>query len=191
MTYRFYVGRLRIFEDQYDKARECFTYALRNCPLRETRNRQRILAHLVPVNMSFGILPTDELLHRYNLSEFRELAHAIRVGDIRGFNEAMQEHERKFIRFGLYLVLEKAKWIVYRNLFKRLYLVQGTHQLQLAKFETVLHNMGEEVDLDEIECILANLIYMGRIKGYLSHEKRVLVVSKKDPFPASATIIRP
>ena len=51
--------------------------------------------------------------------------------------------------------------------------------------------MGEEVDLDEIECILANLIFQGKIKGYLSHQKRFLVVSKADPFPMSAVIKKP
>lgn len=63
------------------------------------------------------------LMCRLLCSEFRELAHAMRIGDIRGFNDAMQEHERKFIRFGLYLVLEKAKGITYRNFFKRAYVV--------------------------------------------------------------------
>lgn len=44
------------------------------------------------------------------------------------------------------------------------------------------------MDLDEIECILANLIYQGLIRGYLSHAKRTLVLSKRDPFPVSAVI---
>ena len=40
-----------------------------------------------------------------------------------------------------------------------------------------------EYDSWQLECILANLIGKGRIKGYLSHDKAVLVVSKKgDPF---------
>jgi hypothetical protein len=39
--------------------------------------------------------------------------------------------------------------------------------------------------MDEMECILANLIYMGLIKGYISGEKHILVLSKKidDAFP--------
>jgi hypothetical protein len=33
--------------------------------------------------------------------------------------------------------------------------------------------------------ILANLIFKRYIRGYLSHEKRRLVLSKKEPFPTS------
>ena len=40
-----------------------------------------------------------------------------------------------------------------------------------------------EVELDEVECSIANLIQLKLVKGYLSHDKRVLVLSKKDPFP--------
>ncbi|MGK3754559.1 MAG: hypothetical protein ACI8RD_006868 [Bacillariaceae sp.] len=45
--------------------------------------------------------------------------------------------------------------------------------------------LGMPIDLDEIECILANLIYIGVVRGYLSHSKRILVLSKRDPFPTS------
>jgi hypothetical protein len=44
------------------------------------------------------------------------------------------------------------------------------------------------IDLDEVECILANLIFKQYIRGYLSHEKRILVLSKKEPFPTSKVI---
>jgi hypothetical protein len=46
----------------------------------------------------------------------------------------------------------------------------------------------EDVDMSEIECILANLIYQGKIKGYISHKGGLLIVSKQDPFPKSAVI---
>lgn len=39
------------------------------------------------------------------------------------------------------------------------------------------------MDMDEIECILANLIFKGYVKGYMSHQKKILVVSKAQPFP--------
>ena len=50
---------------------------------------------------------------------------------------------------------------------------------------------GIEVDMDEVECILANLIYSGKVKGYISHQKSILVLSKQDPFPISAIITKP
>jgi nuclear mRNA export protein PCID2/THP1 len=48
--------------------------------------------------------------------------------------------------------------------------------------------LDEEVDLDEIECIVANLIYQNKVKGYITHQKRTLILSKSDPFPKNAII---
>ena len=42
---------------------------------------------------------------------------------------------------------------------------------------------GIDMDVDEIECVLANLIFKGYLKGYLSHQHSKLVVSKAGPFP--------
>jgi nuclear mRNA export protein PCID2/THP1 len=42
---------------------------------------------------------------------------------------------------------------------------------------------GVEMDLDECECVLANLIYRKYVKGYISHKARTLVLSKQQPFP--------
>ena len=41
-----------------------------------------------------------------------------------------------------------------------------------------------EMDDDEVECLLANMIDKGYVRGYLSHEKKFLVLSQKDGFPA-------
>jgi hypothetical protein len=75
--------------------------------------------------------------------------------------------------------------ICYRTLFKRIHNVLGRHQVPLTQIMKVLQWLESPMDLDEIECILANLIYRGYVRGYLSHSKRVLVLSKKDPFPFS------
>ena len=46
----------------------------------------------------------------------------------------------------------------------------------------------EDIDADETECILANLIYEGKIKGYISQQHQKLVVSKQSAFPPLATV---
>ena len=43
---------------------------------------------------------------------------------------------------------------------------------------------ASDVDIDEIECLLANSIYKGNIRGYIAHYKRILVLSKDNPFPS-------
>lgn len=91
-------------------------------------------------------------------------------------------------RQGTYLLLEKCKTVCYRNLFKRIHLVLEKPQIPLAYVSHTFQWLGMPMDLDEIECILANLIYRGFVRGYLSHTKRVLVLSKRDPFPVAAVI---
>ena len=49
--------------------------------------------------------------------------------------------------------------------------------------------MGVQVDLDEVECFVANLIFQGFVKGYISHERKVAVLRKQEPFPAPHTFL--
>ena len=66
-----------------------------------------------------GWMPTKEALEKYDLTEFYEVADALKVGHIRRFNNALKTYERKFISSGVYLILEKLRMILYRNLLKK------------------------------------------------------------------------
>ena len=55
-------------------------------------------------------------------------------------------------------------------------------QVPLETLLAALRVNGTEMSMDELECILANLIFQQNIKGYIAH-KRCLVLSQKDPFP--------
>lgn len=51
-------------------------------------------------------------------------------------------------------------------------------------FVEALKFVGEtEMTIEETHCIVANLIYESKIKGYISHQHNKLVVSKQLPFP--------
>lgn len=190
VAYKYYVGRLKMFEDRYEEARDCFTFALRHTPAGHIGNVRRILINLVPVQMCLGVMPGPAVADRYGLGEFYELGAATRRGDVKSFEEIMKTHQRRFIMRGVYLVLEQVKVIAYRNLFKKIYVLTNSTRLKLSLLESALAWLGEQLELDEIECILANLIYQSKIKGYLSHEKQTLIVSKADPFPGAAIIKR-
>jgi nuclear mRNA export protein PCID2/THP1 len=53
----------------------------------------------------------------------------------------------------------------------------------LGLFVTAVEWQKIPMDIDEMESILANLIYEGYIKGYLSHQAGMLVVSSSNAFP--------
>jgi hypothetical protein len=58
VTFRYYVGRLNMFEDKYDVAEENLDYALLHCHRNAVANKKRILKYLVPVKLKRGRLPT-------------------------------------------------------------------------------------------------------------------------------------
>lgn len=188
VTYRYFVGRLNLFEDMYDLAEENLSYALQHCHKNSVANKKRILNYLIPVKLLRGRLPSVKLLEKYDLVEYIPFVMAIRRGDLRTFHQTLHENQDEFIRKGTYLLLEKCKTVCHRNLFKRVHLITGLHQLPLLHVVKAIKWLGIDMDLDEVECILANLIFRGAIKGYISHSKKILVLSKKDPFPKSAVV---
>lgn len=138
--------------------------------------------------MYLGVMPTEKLGKAYGLMELVKMGSAVKLGDVKTFNKILEENQAAFIHAGTYLVLEQVKIIVYRNLFRRIYVLSETTRLSLSLFVDALSGMDNEADLDEVECILSNLIYQGKIKGYISHQKRFLVVSKTDPFPITSVV---
>ncbi|XP_030373291.1 PCI domain-containing protein 2 homolog [Scaptodrosophila lebanonensis] len=184
ITYKYFVGRRAMFDSNYSMAVEDLSYAFAHCPERFTSNKRLILIYLVPVKMLLGYLPRKSLLERYDLLLFHDLALALKAGNVNKFDEIVHHHEIVLIRSGIYLLVEKLKFIVYRNLFKKVFAIRQTHQLDMGDFMSALQFVGvTDASLDETHCIIANLIYEGKIKGYISHAHNKLVVSKQNPFP--------
>ena len=46
---------------------------------------------------------------------------------------------------------------------------------------------GHDVDMDELECILANLKFKGLLKGFIAHSVGLLVTGS-NPFPSVASV---
>ncbi|NWS96219.1 PCID2 protein, partial [Mionectes macconnelli] len=189
VTYKYYVGRKAMFDSDFKQAEEYLSFAFEHCHRSSQKNKRMILIYLLPVKMLLGHMPTVQLLKKYDLMQFAEVTKSVSEGNLLLLNDALTKHETFFIRCGIFLILEKLKIITYRNLFKKVYLLLKTHQLSLDAFLIALKFMQvEDVDIDEVQCILANLIYMGHIKGYISHQHQKLVVSKQNPFPPLSTV---
>ncbi|XP_069677150.1 PCI domain-containing protein 2 [Periplaneta americana] len=189
VTYRYYVGRKAMFDSDYKAADEFLTFAFEHCHRQCRRNKRLILIYLIPVKMLLGYMPSPAVLEKYDLTQFTDVVQAVQQGNILQLNRVIQQHETFFIKCGIYLLLEKLKTITFRNLFKKVYLVMKTHQIPLEALLVALRNNKlDDIDLDETQCIVANLIYEGKIKGYISHQHKKLVVSKQNAFPALNTL---
>lgn len=189
ITYKYFVGRKAMFDSDYKTADEYLSYAFNHCHKRFPKNKRLILIYLIPVKMLLGNMPKREILQKYDVLQFYELTCALKEGNIAKFDEVIQRHELFFIKYGIYLIVEKLKIIGYRNLFKRVYFITQSHQLDLNDFLLALQFAGEnDITIDETHCIVANLIFEGRIKGYISYQHNKLVVSKQNPFPSLNSI---
>ena len=94
-----------------------------------------------------------------NLREFRPIVHALKTGNLGLMEDAMAKHEFFFVRTGIYLLVEKLKLIVIRQLFRSVQKMLGSHQLQLQAFLDALHYSGmPDCDMEELECLMAGLI---------------------------------
>ena len=139
--------------------------------------------------MLLGHMPTEYLLQKYNLKEFSSVIRSVKNGDLFGFDEALEENANFFWSNGIYLILEKLKMIAYRNIFKKVSHIVSTHQIPIQVFvSAITYSQKEDISLDEVHCILANLIFENKIKGYISLQHQKLVVSKQNPFPALSSV---
>lgn len=186
ITYKYFVGRKAMYDSDYKTSDEYLTFAFNHCPQKYIKNKRLILIYLVPVKMLLGYMPRKETMHKFNIPQFHELACSLKQGNLKGFDDVMQKYQSFFIDTGIYIIVEKLKIIAYRNLFKKVYFILQTHQIDLQYFLTALLFAGEEdITMDETHCIVANLIAEGRIKGYISYQHNKLVVSKQtSPFPS-------
>lgn len=210
VSYYYYEGLLDLFQYHYIKAYKSLNYSIDHCKTEVGEFQSRVMRYLVPLNILFGEYPTDKELEDHKLQEYKEIATACETGNLALFEHSLEIHEEKFLQTSIYLVLEKLKNVVLRNFFQKVYNGnQGNHILQLQAVTDAYNksieeskipvggsgeeNKGEDddekVSVTGLEWILAGLIYKGFIKGYISHDKGLLVLSKKDAFPELRSVI--
>jgi hypothetical protein len=149
-------------------------------------------------------IPSEVLLSSYPRLQkiFAPLFACIKRGDLSGFDDALVAGEAEFVRRRIYLTLERGRDIALRNLFRKVFLVGGFEDLKegqtekdrvrktripIANFAAAMKigmagdGSGELLENDEVECMLANMIYKVRMQYTL---RRIWVVT-------TATLIIP
>jgi hypothetical protein len=166
------------------------------------------LTYLIPLRILRGHLPSQELLDRFPvLGEiYSPFVKAVRTGDLRAFDAALERWEGRLLELNIWLALEKARELCVRGLFRRVWVFlsymatspfnispsiswvasqKGT-RIPIRMFHAALNISGMDVPVEEAECLVANQIYKGFIKGYISHEKQMVVLSNANAFPRLA-----
>lgn len=135
----------------------------------------------------------------------KQLYQCYKNGDTVVFNNLIKDHTVSYLRHGTYSAMLLIKELVLLRLVKICYKLnenksilplefvaagykihsraQDNEDMATAKSKRKIQKKNDDL-WDELECRVANLIANGRIKGYLSHSQRCMVLSKKDPFPS-------
>uniref|UniRef100_A0A7E4ZYF3 CSN12-like protein n=1 Tax=Panagrellus redivivus TaxID=6233 RepID=A0A7E4ZYF3_PANRE len=183
VLYSFYLGKKNMFDSDLQMSDKALEYAFKYCPERYFDNKRRILIYWIPVKMFLGEIPLDNLLDDYGLSEFKMIANGVREGNIRQLREGIVRNRQFLMQSGVYLMVEKLAQLTYFALFKRLVGILGTHKIKLEAFQCLLTFLGEDIrHIDEVVCIISNLIAKKKIRGYISKMHNVVVLSKENPF---------
>lgn len=61
-----------------------------------------------------------------------------------------------------------------------------TTRLNIKMFHCATKVVGLDSPMEEVECFVANMIYKGLIRGYISHEKQIVVLAANGAFPRLA-----
>ncbi|KAF8645493.1 hypothetical protein AX16_007778 [Volvariella volvacea WC 439] len=189
VTYRYYIGMLSFLNEEYTKSEQELTLAFYHCHLDATSNQERILTYLLPLRIIRGHLPSKELLARFPAlrSIYTPFIDAIRVGNLAGYDRALEQWERRLVDLNLWIVVEKARELCMRGLFRRVWVAcDKSTRIPISLFHASLRVSGIDVSQEESECFVANMIYKGFMRGYISHEKQMVVLAQANAFPRLA-----
>lgn len=150
------------------------------CHSLNNRLSRLILTYLIPCHLlTTHTLPSPALLQPYPRLHtlFTPLSNCIRQGDLAGFDTALAAGENEFVKRRIYLTLERGRDIALRNLFRKVFIAGGFEdgkdgkdgerirrtRVPLNEFVAAIRlgggSEGRTIDGDEVECLLANMIY--------------------------------
>lgn len=137
------MGVFAFLNEKYSDAERELQFAFDNCHRKAYRNQQyvvqhvkllsyvfllmiisvlrRILSYLIPIKLLKGVLPSQRLLDNYPaLSHlYQPLVRAYRIGDLKGYDDALFADRGALISRGTFLIMERVREGCLRTLFKR------------------------------------------------------------------------
>lgn len=190
VTFKYFEGRLKLNDLEFQEANEKLSFALRNC-VGSDQNKRFILLYIIPVRLVLGCPAKISTLERYDLKQYIEVIAAVKTGNFQMLEHALRKHEVFFLRHSIYYCLKsQLKFIMYRNLFKQTWAIKEPptneqRHLDISDLGVACQVAGLKLDKGEIECIVANLIYKKKLKAYIAHQHRKIVMGKHPmvPFP--------
>ncbi|OII78020.1 hypothetical protein cand_036680 [Cryptosporidium andersoni] len=195
VLFRYFLGKLYMQQENFLLSEEQLAWAFGHSNFKNVSFKRNILECLIAVRLRLGLLPSLKLLKKYKMHHYMEVREAILQGNVKRFEKTLHDFSANFIHHGTILCVERVKFIVYRNLMRRIRswsdknLPGDPNKISFSAFEAGFKWQSDEIfDQQEMACICANLIKLGYVKGYISWEHQVIVFSANDPFPSFKNI---
>eukprot|EP01054_Gregarina_sp_Poly1_P003165 Gregarina_sp_Poly_1__3164@NODE_189_length_11663_cov_119_423594_g168_i0_p3_GENE_NODE_189_length_11663_cov_119_423594_g168_i0NODE_189_length_11663_cov_119_423594_g168_i0_p3_ORF_typecomplete_len450_score64_42PCI/PF01399_27/0_0002_NODE_189_length_11663_cov_119_423594_g168_i0933910688 len=199
--FKYYYGNLLLQRESFAQAEEPLVWSFNTCPSKNVELKRSILACLVAVRLRLGQIPPEGLIEQYKLNHYRGIITAAKNGDLRLFDDCMSKFATEFYKDGTTLCLDRVKFVVQRTLCRRAYAwalqnffsgSEPTNIVPLGLFTAAFKwqvdakedSSGLLFDEEEMMCVLANLVRLDYVRGYIAWQPRKFVFSKKAPFPS-------
>jgi hypothetical protein len=147
------------------------------------RENRLILNYLVPILLKRGVLASRAVLTRYpHLAEtYEPFFTACKTGNVSLYDRQLHIAEKRLMHRGTYLVVERAREVAVRALLKKAWIVEGKpNRMEIAKFKRCFEigSGGEAMDSEEVECLIANMIYKVRFSPLVFSGVKGIVAEK-------------
>ncbi|AET39685.1 uncharacterized protein Ecym_4664 [Eremothecium cymbalariae DBVPG len=211
VTYCYYLGRYYACrKSDYAKGFHWLNMALMDCHTSYKNQQRQILVFLIPIAfLTNRWYPRNHVLNKCDPAkagiDYRPIKTALLQGNLALLDQQLEHQQLPLLTRDLYLPFSHLRPYVILRLVKLVWKHNHSNwKLPTALIATAIafasknstttttaatssdKSPANDVDadlLDRTECLIANLINKGFVKGYLSHGNRVLVVSKTEPFP--------
>ncbi|KAM0672324.1 hypothetical protein OCOL_000542 [Ordospora colligata] len=177
-TFYFYKGVFALYSEMFEEA-----YTLFQIAFAYRRGQKTIAPFYFVSSLLTSRFPKYKYLQRFDCLYLLELACSIKKGAYSSINSGIDLAFANIQDYTIYRVLTiHCPLICLSNLMHQAYMDHGSDNK--LEIQWIANAIGDS-DLKETICLISNLISLGRIKGYISIAKMVVVLSRIDPFPSS------
>lgn len=184
VTFNYFLGRYYFSREEFDASEKCFIFCFERLATFPSQLNS-VLHFLIPIKLILNLQkPQENLISLFESHQnrlfYQNLVEIISAGDLDAFKLLLQENHQTLLKFGSFTLYEKLFLIILRQKIKRIYkLTENSTRISLI----LLKNLCKTEELEDVNCLVANLIAKGLIRGYISEEKQFLVLSAQNPFP--------
>lgn len=196
VVYNYYRGVLEFMAQKYSSADTTLQSCLNEIPKNSKKARETVLLYLIPSRQLAGSeVPSPFLWEEYPaLCEiYKPIFDALKQGDLGLYGKLLSQNQAFLVKRHLYFALVKLTQPCTLRLICRTWIALGKGNrlkiddlvvaFELRQYFADMTSATPEARLDAVELQVAQLISDGKMKGYISHSMRTIVLSNRDPFP--------